>query len=128
MTHEALDQILALAAAASPPPVALMRIPDDYPPIDWIADCLNRSTRREVWGVVLDTLTATEEGVPTAITGNGPTSQANAEFYVMCHTAVPLLVAECRRLHGIALAAETQLLRLYELLQHRPAFEEEPRA
>ena len=37
----------------------------------------------------------------TALTGNGPTSEANAAFIAMARDAVPALVAEVRRLRSL---------------------------
>lgn len=51
-----------------------------------------------------------ETDLATAITGNGPTSAANAAFIAAARTAVPALLDECERLQSIPLEEAIKLL------------------
>ena len=100
LTEELLERIAWYARQASPPPVQVIQIPDDCDPLDWIADCLAKTVGDTVYGVAMGTPEemAEQGAIVTALTGNGSAARANANFYMLCHTAVPLLVAEVRTL------------------------------
>lgn len=99
MTDDMLEEIAWYAARASQSPVAVIQLPPERDPVEWIQDCLAKSIGQTVYGVALGSPEeAMEEAVVTAITGNGVASLANANFYMMCHTVVPLLIEEIRRL------------------------------
>jgi hypothetical protein len=100
LTPETLDAIADFAALASPPPVSVIVLPDDWDPGAWCADALAKTVGERCYGVALGTpeMVEDQEAVMTAVTGNGRSSLANANFYMLCHTAVPLLIAEIRRL------------------------------
>lgn len=107
MTHDDFETIAAYYHAASPPPVAVIRLPEQEDALDWVRDCLQKNSRDEVYGVALLGEDG-EPGLTTALTGNGPTSLANAEFYMLCHTAIPALLEEVRRLRQGETAREVQ--------------------
>jgi hypothetical protein len=48
-------------------------------------------------GTELDAVPRPESLRSPAVTGNGPTSEANARFIAMCSVAVPRLIAEARQ-------------------------------
>ena len=100
LTEEDLERISWYAAQASQPPVCVIQVPDNYDPTEWFHDALLQTVGEEVYGVALGTPEDVENSVAlmTALTGNGSESLANANFYMVCHTAVPLLVEEVRRL------------------------------
>lgn len=100
LTETDLKSISWYAAQASQPPVCIIQVPDDYDPTVWFREALLQSVGEKVYGVALGEESGIEEkpAMMTAITGNGVASLANANFYMLCHRAVPLLVAEIRRL------------------------------
>ena len=100
MTEEDLARIAWYTQQASPPPVTVMHIPAGDDPLAWFADCLAQSVGETVYGIALGAPEDVEEknAIITAFTGNGTHSLANANFYMLCHTAIPLLIAEVRRL------------------------------
>lgn len=100
LVAEDLWLIMHYYKAASQPPVSTILLPDDEDPVEWFRDCLSKNMHQEVYGVAMGTPDALEgqEALVTALTGNGPKSKANADFYALCHTAIPALVAEIRRL------------------------------
>ncbi len=103
LTDADLDSIVWYAAQASQPPVAVIQVPDDYDPVDWCRDALLMTVGDTAYGVAVGAPADIENGAAlmTAFTGNGTASLANANFYMLCHTAVPLLVAEIRRLRTL---------------------------
>ena len=101
LTEEMLERIAWYASQASPPPVCVIQVPDGSDPIDWCTDALLRTVGTKTYGVALGNpgdVAESGEAILTAMTGNGTASQDNANFYMLCHSAVPLLVAEVRRL------------------------------
>jgi hypothetical protein len=100
LSEEALERIGWFAAQASQPPVSVIQVPDDYDPVEWCQDALLRTVGERCYGVALGTAETVQGGVAlmTAFTGNGSASLANANFYMLCHTAIPLLIEEIRRL------------------------------
>jgi hypothetical protein len=53
----------------------------------------------QFWAVAIES--PEQDGdVVTAMTGNGPTSKANAEFYAACHWAVPALLRHIEDVEG----------------------------
>lgn len=53
----------------------------------------------QFWAVAIES--PEQDGdVVTAMTGNGPTSKANAEFYAACHWAVPALLRHIEEVEG----------------------------
>jgi hypothetical protein len=97
-----LQRIAWYAKQASQPPVHVIQVPEDVDLAQWCADALLRTVGQTVYGVSVGTQEEIETrgAVMTAITGNGRESHANANFYTLCHTAVPMLIAEIRRLRA----------------------------
>lgn len=92
MTDETLTEILALATASSPA--------TDYGQVsrdDAIGLADKTSPEPMLW---CSWLGPVDDSLITAITGNGPTSEANARFYSCARGAVVSLVAEVRRLRA----------------------------
>lgn len=90
MNEDTLGEILALATASTPC--------DGYGPVEketahGLAD--KTSDRSQLW---TSWAGPREDALITAITGNGPTSEANARFYSCARGAVISLVEEVRRL------------------------------
>lgn len=108
LTDDTLNQIAWYCAQASPGPVQVMQVPDSDDPIDWVTDALLYGVQQTAYGVALGTPEEIMEGGArmTAFTGNGPTSLANANFYMLCHSAVPILIAEIRRVWAAQEGAE----------------------
>ena len=94
LPEASLLQIMALWGAATPAPVTVIMLPEDRDPVDWYRDCLAKNIHTVVYGVAVGTPESVEgqDAVVTALTGNGPRSQANATFYAMCHEVIPRLV------------------------------------
>ena len=96
-----LQMIMDVCGAATPAPVSTIILPPTADPIAWFRESLEYSPQVEVFGVATGTpedIAGGVESACTAYTGNGPTSHANADFYAMCHCAIPALVEEIRRL------------------------------
>jgi hypothetical protein len=102
LPEHVLERIAWYAKQASQPPVHVIQVPDDTDPVGWCADALLRTVGQTVYGVSMGTREEIETrgALMTALTGNGLKSHANANFYVLCHTAVPMLIAEIRRLRA----------------------------
>jgi hypothetical protein len=102
LTTDDLSRILTYAQNASPAPVSVIQVPDDQDPCAWFADALAQTVGTTVYGVALGDAEDIEGqgAIFTAFTGNGAHALANANFYALCHTAVPLLVAEVQRLRA----------------------------
>ena len=101
LTDDDLRTIAAIWAAATPPPVATVMLPLTDDPVESFRASLSYSTQAQTYLVATGTpegLMQGDEYLVTAYTGDGPTSHANADFYVMCHTAIPALIEEVRRL------------------------------
>jgi hypothetical protein len=97
-----LERIAWYAKQASQPPVHVIQVPENVDPVRWCEDALLQSVGQTVYGVSVGTQEEIETrgAFMTAITGNGLQSHANANFYTLCHTAVPMLIAEIRRLRA----------------------------
>lgn len=109
LTEETLERIAWYCRQASQGPTQVIQVPRDYDPVDWCREALLYSTRGETYGVALGTVDEIMErgACMTAFTGNGSQSKANADFYMLCHTAVPLLVDEVRRCWAAAREAQS---------------------
>lgn len=92
LTNEQIEDIRTCYAAATQAPVEPFHIPADCNPLGWITDCYAKNMQSDVYGVAI--APAEKETVVTAMTGNGPTSLANARFYAMCHEVVPLFLED----------------------------------
>jgi hypothetical protein len=97
-----LERIAWYARQASQPPVHVIQVPEDVDQAHWCEDALFATAGQTVYGVSVGTQEdiETRGALVTAITGNGRESHANANFYTLCHTAVPMLIAEIRRLRA----------------------------
>ena len=100
VTEDMVERIAWYAQQASQPPVCVIQLPEKEDPVTWFQEALLKTVGTCVYGVALGNPSDVEgqDAIVTALTGNGSTSLANAEFYMLCHTAVPLLIAELRRL------------------------------
>ena len=83
-----LEDIEARLAAATPPPMELGTVDPEMEPGEWFRQHLAYGIDDTIWCVWCPTHPLTvgeaprpEHAVLTAITGNGPTSEANAELY-----------------------------------------------
>jgi hypothetical protein len=97
-----LERIAWYAKQASQPPIHVIQVPEDVDQAHWCEDALFATAGQPVYGVSVGTQAEIETrgACVTAITGNGLQSHANANFYTLCHTAVPMLIAEIRRLRA----------------------------
>lgn len=102
LPEHVLERMAWYAQQASQPPVHVVHIPDEDDPVAWFQEALLKTLGDRVYGVSLGTSEEIEAhgAVLTAITGNARESHANANFYMLCHTAVPLLIEEIRRLRA----------------------------
>jgi hypothetical protein len=102
LPEHVLERIAWYAQQASQPPVHVIQVPEDQDPVQWFADAFLLTVGATVYGVAIGTREEIETSgaVMTAITGNGLASHANANFYTLCHTAVPMLITEIRRLRA----------------------------
>jgi hypothetical protein len=100
LPEHVLERIAWYAKQASATPVHVIQMPEDADPAQWCKEALLKTVGQTVYGVSVGTREeiTTRGALLTAITGNGSESHANANFYMLCHTAVPMLVAEIRRL------------------------------
>ena len=96
LSADQLADIIACYTAATPAPVEPFHISRDRDPIQWIIDCYSKNMQTDVYGVAMAPVKEEKEAVVTALTGNGPTSLANARFYAMCHEVIPFLTRESR--------------------------------
>lgn len=99
LTEEDLERIAWYCQHASQGPTQVIQVPPEWDPADWCRDALLSRLQKEAYGVAVGTAeTIMEQGARmTAFTGNGSQSHANANFYMMCHSAVPVLVREVLR-------------------------------
>lgn len=108
MTEEELQNIAERACASSPEELVVMsagdhttgEIYDDHERIsEWLAENIRKGSG-PLYGVCIDEPGLEEECRTVAITGNGPTSEANALFIVRARADVLRLVAEVHRMSG----------------------------
>jgi hypothetical protein len=105
ITDEELAKWEEVTSAATDGPLALGVFDPDMNPVELIRGNLSHGTG-PVWLVwcpghphsVVSDMDYPEHAVTFAMTGNGPTSEENAEFIVLSRTAMPALIAEVRRL------------------------------
>jgi hypothetical protein len=93
MTDQDLSLIEQLATAATAGELVVGQADPRYRPIDWMMECLSHG-HGKVFCVAEDG----GEARIMAVTGNGPTSEANARFVSVARKAVLALTAEVRRL------------------------------
>lgn len=104
LPEHVLQRIAWYARQASAPPVHVIQMPEEADPAQWCEEALLKTVGQAVYGISVGTREEiqTRGALLTAITGNGRDSHANANFYMLCHTAVPMLIAEIRRLRAAA--------------------------
>ncbi len=89
-----LNQIEALALASTEGELGVGSTDPRYRSIDWMMECLSHGS-----GAVYCVCLPGDDNPPiAAVTGNGPTSRQNAEFFSIARKAALVLVAEVRRL------------------------------
>lgn len=98
MTSEEIAEIEARAAAATPGPWRRTVKGDRREAREWLIGQFDASEGDKIHGagVAAAGKTIEEECLSTAITGNGPTSEANAIFIASARTDVPRLCAALR--------------------------------
>lgn len=104
LTQQELDELDRLASAATPAPWSTRTAPADDSE-ETKAEYLAGSLSTDDPGAALYVLIADTDRdglayVLPAVTGDGPTSEANARFIEAARTAVPRLVAEVRELRA----------------------------
>lgn len=106
MTKEELDALEALANAATPGPWLwgrhTFKTKDEAK--EWISETFEQREGLELWMSFVPDPERPSESLFTAITGNGPHSEANAAFVAQIGDAVPKLIARVRELAGQAAA------------------------
>lgn len=100
-TDDELAAIEARAKAASQGTTGVGVAARDDDAAEWFAEKLSHG-KGDIFCVYLGDAA---EGVVTAITGNGPTSEANAKFYKHAHADIPRLLERTKQAES-ALAAE----------------------
>lgn len=103
MTAAELDELEALANAATPGPWLwgrhTFKTKDEAK--EWISETFEQREGLELWMSFVPDPERPGESLFTAITGNGPHSEANAAFVAQLGDAVPKLIARVRELEDL---------------------------
>lgn len=114
-----LDQIEAAARAASPGPWQLGRHDSETieEAVEYVAEIVRKGSHPDIWLAFIGDHTTEGASRVVALTGNGPTSQANADYLATLHPANVLnLVAFLRA----AIAGEATILRGRRMIIVKP--------
>ncbi len=113
LTEQELAVIEARCQAATPGPLGLAIVDPTREPGEWFREHLSYGTG-DIWCVwcpmhprTVGEAPRPEHAVILAITGNGPQSEANAEFIACAVRDVPRLVAEVRELATVRAELDT---------------------
>jgi hypothetical protein len=111
-TPDQLREWQAVTDAATAGPWTPGHNPPDREPIAYIAEAYSYGPpgTMHLVCVPFEDKPMDEEALFTAITGNGPTSEANARFIALARTAMPLLLAEVARLREREAQLQDQVL------------------
>jgi len=125
-----LDAIEARLKAATPGPLDLGIVDPEVEPGEWFRDHLSYGPDANIWCVWCPKHPLTrgeaprpEHAVLTAVTGNGPTSEANAEFYAHAPADLAALL-ELARAASAYIVCLRQLLYAADMVTFDAAMEE----